>query len=110
MIERLWEKTQAGSLKWSQLGSLTSYETRLGDFSIQLRGSPNVGLNRGVALRVAKLDGTEVTNVSSVNNALAGFASGVTVIPPSTSATLERLYQYVSSRDTDLDELLNLLK
>lgn len=110
MIDRLWAKTEAGALKWSQLGSMTSYETRLGDFSIQLRGSPNVGLNRGVTLKVSKLDGTEVANVATGGNALAALAGGLTAVPPAASSTLEQLYKYVSSRDSEIDELLKLLK
>jgi hypothetical protein len=109
MIDRLWLKTQEGALKWNQLGSMTSYETRLGDFSIQLRGSPTVGLNRGVTLKVSKLDGTEVANVVT-GNSLAALATGYTSVPPSAASVLEQLYKHVSSRDSDIDELLNLLK
>jgi hypothetical protein len=111
MIDRLWSKTKDGALKWNQLGSATSFEVRLGDFSIQLRGPPamSVGLQRGVMLKILKLDGTEVATVGTGMNSLAALAAGHTLIQSNTEAILEQLFKHVSSRDSDLDELLKLL-
>lgn len=111
MIDRLWSKTKDGALKWNQLGNATSFEVRLGDFSIQLRGPPamSVGLQRGVMLKILKLDGTEVATVGTGMNSLAALAAGHTLIQSNTEAILEQLFKHVSSRDSDLDELLKLL-
>lgn len=110
IIDRLWARTNEGTLKWTQLGGLPSYETRLGDFSISIRGpATRTTIDKGLFMKIAKLDGTEVAQTGT-GNALAILSAGFTPLPPTSTAVLEKLWEYITNRSSDLDELLKILK
>ena len=60
-------------------------------------------------MKIAKLDGTEVAQTGT-GNALAILSAGFTPLPPTSTAVLEKLWEYITNRSSDLDELLKILK
>ena len=110
IIERLWFKTREGEMKWTQILGPTTFETRLGDFSITLNGpAMNVNLDRAISINVKKLDGTDVAKSSTSQNALRSLSTGYTQITSQTQEVLKRLWEHVSNRDSELDELIKIL-
>jgi hypothetical protein len=112
LLDRVWVRTQAGELNWEQLSERSSFQTRLGDFVIALSGSPKriFGESASANLTVKRLDGRIVANATAgASNALA-FQPTADRLPPQSQETLLRLYNYLEDRNTDLDELLKILK
>ena len=118
LVNRLWAKTQSGSLSWEQLGNQNAFQARLGDFVIVIsRPYPSAlgGIGAVVAadvdLLVKRLDGKTVYSTQAPTNALGGLLGTLitTHLSNETKAVLQQMFAYLSNRDTDLDELLKLL-
>lgn len=112
LLERLWAKTREGSIKWDQLSDNASYETRLGDFSISVRGSPVGGLlNQGVRLKVSRLDGKLVAAASTgSSSSISELLDGFVPLTAESASILQQLYGFLTDRSQDMDELLRLLR
>lgn len=128
---RLWERTKSGTISWEQLSRRYSYQTRLGDFVVLVSGNgplPNPsanlsaiamlgsGLTSSVNIKVKRLDGRDVgsASVGTIDpagvNALGPGIGNTDVLNPEGSRALLDLYGYLSSRNSDLDELLKELQ
>lgn len=115
LINRLWARTEAGSLTWEQFGG--GFQCRLSDFVVALSKTSQpfggiAGATQSVAVNVKRLDGRPVLHATTgaVSNALNPFsATQVVSIPLEAQRTLEQLFRHLSTRDTDLDELLKQL-
>lgn len=113
LIDRLWQKTRDGVITWEQLSDRKTYQSVHGDFVVQLSEGPPQGLasarNPHADISVRRLSGTVVAEASSAHvNALA-----TSFLEPDLSTQakekLRELYQYVSDRNPDLEELLKIL-
>lgn len=118
LINRLWARTQAGTLPWEQFGD-GSFQSRLGDFVVSISSS-NTGSLGGLSpggqvinLSVKRLDGRVVlhtsTGYSSINALTSALGSRPATIPSDAQKTLTEMYRHLSTRDTDLDELIKQL-
>lgn len=116
LINKLWARTQAGTLSWEQFGGAHSFQCRLGDFVVSInatgRGIGSIASGTlDVQLHVKRLDGKPVLSASTGyhgQNALSALSNAASV-PYEAQKTLGELYRHLSTRDTDLDELLKQL-
>jgi hypothetical protein len=111
LVERVWAKTRENILKWEQGNEPTKFVTRLGDYAITLNGSGNSVFPSMSSVRmiVQKLDGKTIADIS-VGGTMASVSSTLGNVDSTTEAHLRTLYKFVSSRNTELDDLLKLLR
>jgi hypothetical protein len=106
IIDRLLSKTETGSLRWDSTTGPGRYQTRLGDFVVMLQGTSGP-IESAVSLEIKRLSGTSVATVST--SQLNALMTRRTSLSDQGRQKLESLFQLVSDRSSDLDELLDLL-
>ncbi|HBV13575.1 MAG TPA: hypothetical protein DEB60_10700 [Brevundimonas sp.] len=105
LVDKLMKSTASGKAKWEATVDGQSYQCRLGDFVIVMRGSRSV-IASDVSLNIKRLSGAVVANVS--NNPYGISFTGPNV-SEATRADLAKLFAMVDDRSDDLEELINLL-
>lgn len=105
LVDKLIKSTASGKTKWETTVGGQSYQCRLGDFVIVMRGSRSA-IASDVTLNIKRLSGAVVANVS--NNPY-GFSFAGPSISDATRADLSKLFSMVDDRSDDLDELIKLL-
>lgn len=112
IIAKLLLKTESQAVAWSQSLTGGSYQTRFGDFIVQLSRSGGAITGSNIHLKVSRLNGDAVAQAadgSSASIAALAAASGGAALSPNAAAQLRRLYSLVGDRSKDLEELLNLI-
>jgi len=119
LVNKLWARTKGGSITWEQFTNQNGFQARFGDFVIVISKpfSYNPGgitpvIANDVDLLVKRLDGKTIFTTQAPSNALGGLLNTLTMgttVPNETKTVLRQMFAYLSSRDTDLDELLKIL-
>jgi len=105
LISRLHVRTLSGQLKWDSSAQKRKYQVRIGDFLVQMQANPFSTSN--VQLTVSRLDGRVVTSVGGMNSVLGADA---TTVPQQYMQMIMEIFEFVSSSNEDLTDLLNMLK
>jgi hypothetical protein len=109
LISRLLEKTRQGEISWKSSVSSGSYVARFGGFQVRIEGSRGLG-GPSANLAVLRLDGSIVEQVSTNPFATAAeVISGRGPLSQEDRDNLQELYDVVSDRSTDIDELLRAI-
>ena len=109
LIIKLTNKSAAGEMTWEPSAQPKTYQTRVGNHLIQIKGSSGNALNRNTSmLTVLRLDGNVVEKFSSSAIGLLGEFPA-TMISPTHGEMLDKLYEIVSGDTGDISELLKLL-
>lgn len=109
LIERLIEKTKAGTLAWQPSSQPNTYQSRFGDFVIRISGTSMGMLSSSEQLTVARLDGSVVERIGTGYATSATAIMELSEIPPEVQKQLSRLYRMVADKNDDLEELIRML-
>jgi hypothetical protein len=107
LVQRLYERTRVGAVKWDSTLGKNRYQTRFGDFVILLQAdSIPIESNMVITLDVKRLSGTFVT---SITTSAFTMVSRRTAISPDTQEALRNLFDLIDNKSDEIDELIGLI-
>lgn len=113
VIDRLLSRTKNGNQSWKNSAVGNKYQTRIGDFTVEVTGQTSSIFPPSARIKITKLNGIVVAEAGSSSSGvvatISGRAGNPSYLDSHSQAKLNELYEILSNRSDDLDELLSLL-
>ncbi|WP_156389217.1 hypothetical protein [Brevundimonas sp. Root1423] len=112
LIGAIHSETMAGRMPWGRSAENGKFQSRIGDYVIQLHSalpyaSPTSVTPDYLTIAVTKIDGTSVEMVGGMGNALM---TGRPSLSPQDKAKLKDIFVKINTTNQDIEQLIKLLK
>lgn len=108
LLDLILARTKSGEMRWHRSAEPDKYQSRIGDFVVNLGPSSPIviGVGRNLSLVITRLDGTPVEVISDSQNVFSNYGVRTPVIRGN---SLKEIYDLVIGGNNELDDLIKLL-
>lgn len=107
LVQRLYERTRVGAVKWDSTLGKNRYQARFGDFIVLLQADNSpLESNMVITLDIKRITGTFV---ASITTSMVTMISRRTNISAETQEALRNLFELIDNKSDEIAELIELI-